>query len=290
MVKNNGISLLFFVGFVILGLLASNLLVLGSYLLKGGTFAIALQSSDAILQSMNASELLISQLCSQVFSLILPAFLYAKFNQNFKKDLNHQIFRIDSFILFLIFFISCIPLVGFRAYLNQLITFPEWMSTNENRLNEFILKMLDFKSIGDLIIGIIVIALIPAIAEEWVFRGILQNQFIRWTHKRWLSIIIGAIIFSAIHMQFQGFLPRFVLGFALGFVYLFSGNLWYSILLHFLNNGIQVVAAYLYKEELTKQMEAKPEMPNLLGLNISLFIMLFSAYLIISKYNLNKHV
>ena len=60
-----------------------------------------------------------------------------------------------------------------------------------------------------------------------------------------MGIILGAIVFSAIHFQFYGFVPRFVLGLLLGYLAYVSRSLWPSILLHFINNGTTVVAMFL---------------------------------------------
>src|SRR5688572_32690696 len=97
---------------------------------------------------------------------------------------------------------------------------------NPSHLESF----LKVNTTGDLIINIIVIALIPAFCEEMLFRGALQRVVIHLTKNPWAGIIITAIVFSALHMQFQGFLPRMFMGIVLGALYWYSGSLWTSIL------------------------------------------------------------
>lgn len=94
-------------------------------------------------------------------------------------------------------------------------------------------------------LSFVVIAIIPALGEELVFRGLIQNEFRRAFGNPHVAIWLAAAFFSAFHMQFFGFFPRLLLGAAMGYLYYWSGNLWIPVLLHFLNNGIQVVAIYL---------------------------------------------
>jgi uncharacterized protein len=94
----------------------------------------------------------------------------------------------------------------------------------------------------------IVIGVLPAIGEEIVFRGIIQNQLFRATHNKHVAIWIAAILFSAIHFQFFGFVPRMLLGALFGYLYYWSGNLWMSVIAHFANNGFSVLAMYFYQK------------------------------------------
>ena len=96
-------------------------------------------------------------------------------------------------------------------------------------------------------LGLVVIAIIPAIGEELVFRGIVQNELLRWTKNAHISIWLAAIVFSTVHLQFYGFLPRVVLGAMFGYLYHWSGNLWLAMFAHFVNNAVQVVALFFYQ-------------------------------------------
>ncbi|MEL7006274.1 MAG: CPBP family intramembrane glutamic endopeptidase, partial [Bacteroidota bacterium] len=95
------------------------------------------------------------------------------------------------------------------------------------------------------LVAIIVIAVIPAIGEEIVFRGMLQNELHTASKNAHVAIWVSAIIFSAIHMQFFGFFPRLLLGALFGYLYYWSGNLIIPILAHFINNGFSLVLVYL---------------------------------------------
>jgi hypothetical protein len=98
---------------------------------------------------------------------------------------------------------------------------------------------------GDLFVNLIMIAIIPAIGEELLFRGVLLRILRDWMKNIHVAIIVSALLFSFIHFQFYGFLPRFLMGVAFGYLLHWSGSLWVPIIAHFVNNGTAVVVAFL---------------------------------------------
>ena len=106
-------------------------------------------------------------------------------------------------------------------------------------------RMLNVSTFGGLLFNLLIIALIPAVGEELTFRGVLQQSLTRGMKNPHVAIWLSAAIFSFIHFQFYGFLPRMFLGIILGYMFYISGSLWTSILMHFLNNGTAVVLYYL---------------------------------------------
>ena len=113
----------------------------------------------------------------------------------------------------------------------------------------------------ELIFNILVIALVPALGEEMIFRGWIQRQLMRIINRPHVAIWASAAIFSAIHFQFLGFLPRLLLGVLLGYLYFWTGSLWVSIFAHFLNNGLQVIAQYFFRVEFEKMDENQAQIP-----------------------------
>lgn len=109
-------------------------------------------------------------------------------------------------------------------------------------------KMLKTDTWGGLVANLIVVALIAAVGEELTFRGVLQPWLIKVCRNPHVGIVLGAIVFSAIHMQFYGFVPRFVLGLMLGYLAYISKSLLPSMLLHFINNGTAVVAMFMVEK------------------------------------------
>ena len=99
----------------------------------------------------------------------------------------------------------------------------------------------------DLFINLIMIGLIPAIGEELVFRGVVQKIFSQWSKNVHIGIWSAAFLFSAMHMQFYGFLPRMMLGGLLGYLYVWSGSLWLPIIGHFVNNAGAVLMSYFFQ-------------------------------------------
>lgn len=164
---------------------------------------------------------------------------------------------------------------------NMNIKFPEfmggferWAMQEEERLAKLTTVITDFKSTGDLLLGVLVIALLPAIGEELVFRGMIQHEIWRSTLNIHLAIWISAAIFSAIHMQFYGFMPRLCLGVLFGYLYYWSGNLLIPMFSHFFNNAFAVIMIHLNHLEITnvnmEDGEAAPIQYVIIGLALSL--------------------
>jgi hypothetical protein len=143
------------------------------------------------------------------------------------------------------------PIMGLVMEWNQNVVFPpflkgleNWMRSMENagaKTTEAILKMND---IGDFVINLLVIAVTPAICEEFIFRGAIQRTIFRIKTNPHVAIWISAAIFSTIHFQFFGFFPRLFLGAAFGYIYFWTGSIWYAVFAHFLNNAYAVCVAY----------------------------------------------
>ena len=129
--------------------------------------------------------------------------------------------------------------------------FERWALQEEERLAKLTEVITDFKSVGGLLAGVFVIAFLPAIGEELVFRGIIQNELWRGTRNVHVAIWVSAAIFSAIHMQFYGFVPRLLLGALFGYLYYWSGSLLIPIFSHFFNNSFAVVMVYLNHMNIT---------------------------------------
>lgn len=125
--------------------------------------------------------------------------------------------------------------------------FGEWARETEARAEELTKFFTQFSSPVDFLLGLFVIAVLPAIGEELVFRGMLQPELNRLSGNQHIAIWVSAIIFSAFHMQFFGFVPRMLLGALFGYLYVWSGNLLIPMLAHFVNNGFSVLMMYLYQ-------------------------------------------
>ncbi|MEM7109116.1 MAG: CPBP family intramembrane glutamic endopeptidase [Bacteroidota bacterium] len=135
---------------------------------------------------------------------------------------------------------------------NAEISFPEFMSTfeswareTEDNLAELTAKLTQFDSFGEFLIGFTVIAVIAGLGEELVFRGMIQNMLHKAIGNIHGAIWIAAILFSLVHFQFFGFVPRMLLGALFGYLYYWSGNLWIPVFAHIINNGFMLTMVYL---------------------------------------------
>ncbi|HEY0066182.1 MAG TPA: CPBP family intramembrane glutamic endopeptidase, partial [Flavisolibacter sp.] len=148
----------------------------------------------------------------------------------------------------LLIMIIAIPLVQYTGFLNRQINLgPEmqrWIQTQEEQANRIIGYMLKNRAPKELILNLIFIALMAGIGEELFFRGVLQRMFIRWFRHPWAGILVTAILFSAIHMQFLGFIPRLLMGVLLGAIYWYSGSLWVAIAAHFVYDAFIIMMVY----------------------------------------------
>ena len=100
------------------------------------------------------------------------------------------------------------------------------------------------KTIGGFIVNLLMIGVVAAVGEELVFRGILVRLFREWTGNIHLAVFIPAFLFSALHLQFFGFLPRLLLGVFLGYLFVWTGSLRVPIIIHFINNAFAVIFSF----------------------------------------------
>jgi membrane protease YdiL (CAAX protease family) len=161
------------------------------------------------------------------------------------------------FILAMVLMWIQLPLINHLATFNNTLVFPEilkplgeWMRIQEDQATKLTEAFLLMPRPVDLVISLFIMALIPALGEEFLFRSTLQPLIAKWTNKPVLAIWITAFVFSFIHFQFFGFLPRFFIGAFLGYLFYWSGSVWYSIAAHFANNGLAVFVYFLKQHQL----------------------------------------
>lgn len=156
----------------------------------------------------------------------------------------------------LMFIISAMGLVQFSMWLNQLIPLPAWATNLEMETEGMIKAFLTMETAGELAFSFFVMAIIPAIGEELLFRGFIQQTLGRFFKNEHVTVWVAAFIFSFFHFQFAGFLPRMLLGGLLGYLLVWTKNLWVPIFGHLIFNGMQVIAIY-YKDFLEQYMSVE---------------------------------
>ncbi len=132
----------------------------------------------------------------------------------------------------------------------------EWMKGSEKSAEKITKAFLEVSTLPELLFNVLLIAIIPAIGEELLFRGIIQKLCIDGAKNTHLGVWISAILFSAMHMQFFGFLPRMLMGALFGYLFVWTKNLWVPILAHFINNGVAVIISYMiFNGQIPKESE-----------------------------------
>ncbi len=168
----------------------------------------------------------------------------------------------------------------------SLAWFEEMASSKEQLLKELTEYLTRFNSFSQFLIGFLVIAILPAIGEELLFRGLVQNLFNKIFKNAHLAIALSAFLFAAIHLQFYGLVPRFLLGVLFGYLYYFSGSLGLAMLGHFVNNGFTVTFYYLSQtgaiDISPNELEESPPMYIILIFFVvtSFFLYLFRNYFV----------
>lgn len=259
-------------------------------------------SISEILMSPNANylrEMQVVQSLSAIFGFLLPTIFAASRLSNRPMKLTGFVQNITSKqILLSILIILCgVGLSSALGYMSYQIPFPaDWksfFSELEMKYGKMAENLINLNSPFELFISIIVLALLPAVCEETLFRGGLQNYMYRSSRKMWLSIIVVSLIFSAVHFSVYGFLSRFVLGVVLGLIFHYSGSLWLSILAHFVNNATAVMAMYFQKASGKTMIEIMNDKEgSYIGfLAVPVIVLLFIAFKRSSRpVNLNEHV
>lgn len=204
----------------------------------------------------------IGQIISVIMIFILPALLYSYFftSEKFKFFNLHISPKWISYAITALIMVAVLPAINVLAEFNQSIELPSafssielWMKTSEENAKKITEAFLKMESISDLILNIIVIALFAALSEEVFFRGVVQKVLIKFTKNPHLGIWISAVLFSAMHGQYYGFIPRMMLGGVLGYMFFWSGSLWLPIIGHFINNGAAVVVSYLIQRTIISE-------------------------------------
>lgn len=235
------------------------------------------------------------QLSQSIGMFIIPALVLALL---FGKSIGSYLLlnkkpMLTSSLLAVFIVFTASPIINVLGVWNSSLSLPMWMSGVEDwmrqseesaaKLTELFVHTDHFSG---LLFNIFMIALIPAIGEEFLFRGVIQHVIGDWTKNKHVAIWITAIVFSALHMQFYGFLPRALLGAMFGYLLVWSGNLWLPVIAHFINNGVAVIAYYLYDKGSIKID------PDVIGTNseygiaaiLSLFVVL-SLFIVFYYHN-----
>jgi len=219
--------------------------------------------------------------------LILPWLTYRAFNSEanslfqWNKKENHYTFYAMLILMTFTFILIISPISVWNANLDLEPILGEagvYLKNLEKKLEEVTYFLTDFDSGWQYLAGLVVIAILPAFAEEFVFRGVIQKHFVALTQNAHVGIWVSAILFSAFHMQFFGFFPRMLLGVLFGYIFYWTGSLWLAIFAHFCNNAIALSSIYFAKlkwidDNVNNSNESAPWFIVLFGSIIVVFLL-----------------
>ena len=152
----------------------------------------------------------------------------------------------------IVFYVISLPAMNWLVEMNKAMSLPSWMAgieqamrTAEDNAAEVTQEMLNINSVGQLILCVLVVGVMAGLSEEMLFRGAMLRTMQDSRLGNHAVVWITAILFSAFHMQFYGFVPRMLLGVWLGYLFVWTGSLWVPIIAHTLNNSTVVLMSYL---------------------------------------------
>ncbi|WP_338791084.1 CPBP family intramembrane glutamic endopeptidase [Bernardetia sp. MNP-M8] len=315
-------SLLLLLVITVLALFASQLI--GMFLIAI-VYDIPIIEFTNQMQNMSAhpelrTPILILQGFTQIFSFLGAALFFTKYVYKFNQanpnngtvhvinpDLAQQFleepflrrYKTPAFIFLVVVVLAIVafPAVWVTGALNGAVEFPEalkgletWMREKEDAAQTLTLFMTDFASPMQAILGFIVVAILAGLTEEVFFRGVVQPLFQNLTKNKHAAIWITAIIFSAIHFQFYGFIPRMLLGALFGYLYIYTNNITVPIWAHILNNGLTLILfLFVDKEMLNAPAMETNDFATMIPLGI-LSILLCVGILKFIQKQMNKKV
>lgn len=207
----------------------------------------------------------------------------------------------DVSLLAVIILFASMPFISLITQVNQQLILPEWlngleswMQNLEKSAQETTNLLLAGTSIWDYLGNLLFIGVFAAVAEEFFFRGVMQPLLVKLFKNKHVGVWMTAFIFSLMHLQFYGFLPRVILGVLLGYLFVYSRNLWIPIIIHFLNNALVVTFSFFLKENTTYQYIENPPITSaflLIGLiSLGLLVYLFRLFQAKAEYRIEEKI
>jgi membrane protease YdiL (CAAX protease family) len=219
--------------------------------------------ADDEVQNLNLIRYL--QTLFSISLFIVPAFLAAYlFSANVTGYLGlKRTAPLKWFGTTLLLMLAAIPCINMLAALNEMIVFPEslsgleqWLRNFEEAAQQTTKRFLNVDNVSGMFFNIFMIAVLPALGEELIFRGVLQKIFTRWTGNIHIAIVVTGFLFSLMHGQFYGLFPRWLLGVMFGYLLVWSGTIWLPIFAHFVHNAVAVcIFSLIHKEVISEDME-----------------------------------
>ena len=253
------IVLIIFSAFVLL-----NLVISGYYIISGGI-------SSSGMENLLEDRVLMLSLNSLSIMIFISPYFYVNKLSNY----SIKIFPINSTPVILVLLSTFFFMILNSGVIewNKSINFPEFMNSfetwafnKEKELEKITIFLVSFENNWEFLFGILSIALIPGICEEYLFRGVLQKNFYLISKNIHIAVWLSAFFFSALHLQFYGFFPRMLLGVLFGYIYYWSGSILYPMIAHIFNNFFSLTIFYfsqkgLLNENFEVSVNSSPKIP-----------------------------
>ena len=276
-----------FILFIVLGLIVATIVTAVMIIGSGA------EKKDLLIWVQGISQLIMFLCPALFFAWLFESNISVFFQTGIKK------WQTAPILLAMLLIIIAIPMIDFLTSWNESLHLPESLSQWEAGMRqkqatsqELMKGFLARPGIGNMLLNLIVLAAIPAVCEEFAFRGVIQKTLVGWFRNPHVAIVTTAAIFSLIHFEMFYFVPRFVLGIFLGYIFLYSRTIWASVLAHFTNNAIIVILTYAKSCGIINFDPQNIQLPNsvLFGI-ISIVISIFVIILIVklSKKNQKRY-
>ncbi len=268
-------------GFGGAGLIIGSMVSVGVWMVMTGGGLTSMQTD--MLNPKYAGAIKVVQAVNTLFAFFVPAVAYAFlcFRNGWTALGVGKTVNLKAIGIAIAIIICSGPLIDALSSLNNMIPLPAstkaFFDSLEKSYEDQVKVIAEVKSVQQFVLSLIMIALLPAIFEEILFRGALQGLLHRWWKSGWLAVVVTSVLFSAIHASWYGFIPRIALGLILGSIFFITQNIWYSIVVHFANNA--AVVCYMYYNYLHNKpvsLQGDTIFPMWSGLlSLALIILLF---------------
>ena len=266
-----------------------NLVISVFYIISGGV-------SSSGMEKLLEDRVLMLSLNSLSIMIFISPYFYVKKLSNY----SIKIFPIHSTPIILVLLSTFLFMILNSGVIewNKSINFPEFMNSfetwafnKEKELEKITMFLVSFENNWEFLFGILSIALIPGICEEYLFRGVLQKNFYLISKNIHIAVWLSALFFSALHLQFYGFFPRMLLGVLFGYIYYWSGNILYPMIAHIFNNFFSLTIFYfsqkgLLNENFEVSINSSPNIP--IGLIIISAVLFICFMYLLRRYFLDN--
>jgi len=295
-------NMMLLVGLILVGMSIGNLLALLAIMavsMLNGT-PVGINELSLLLASPQQYQgawwyLMMFQAISHFCTFLIPSVIYWRWSEQHKVEefVRRPLPSFDIILLGILITMAFMPFNSWIIEWNSHLKLPvllkgleQWMQEKETSMANMTQFLTAYQSWFKLLVAITVIAIIPAIGEEVLFRGIIQRKIFHKIPNMHISIWLSAVFFSTIHFQFYGFVPRILLGAILGYLYAWSRNLWVPIFAHFINNAFITLMLFLnHRGIVTLDIRQSHTYVSWIGAFVSLGLTAFLLYRLKTFYN-----